>query len=184
MTDTKRLLELYNLTNLIRFSQVPRIKSETVAEHSYFVALFTDWLCLELGVADELHHKCVTYALLHDLSEIVLTDIPHPVKQMLPEIEEALIKLEVDVIDYLVPELSHFYKGCVDGEEVLIKKIVKLADTLSVLQYLASEISLGNSNVDEIVASCRVRYKRLKSELEESCSLPISIFCFVGEDTV
>ena len=49
-----KLLDFYHLKSLVRYNTRLKLTSETVAEHSYFVSLFTMIICEELNGSEYL----------------------------------------------------------------------------------------------------------------------------------
>jgi len=133
--------EMYSLKNIIRYNNLPRIKDESVAEHSYFVALIVTELYKEyrfdLG-------KALLTAIVHDIAEIWISDIPRNIKNNHHELELLMDKIELNIVKEKYPEhlslIKDFnYKRTIEG------LIVKLADCYSVLQYAEQEVKLGST---------------------------------------
>ncbi|MCH8311162.1 MAG: Uma2 family endonuclease [Chloroflexi bacterium] len=74
---------LYRLAYLTRYSNMPRVKDESVAEHCFFVALKV------IGLAKEYDFNvgsAVTMAIIHDLPEIYLSDMTWETKTAFPDL--------------------------------------------------------------------------------------------------
>lgn len=138
------LMEVYKLKTLIRYNNRLRLTNESVAEHSFFVTLFVFEICDILEIDEVLKARCIEYALLHDISETILSDIPANVKRLSPAIAEMLKKYEHAFM------LENYPKHALLGEDPTISLIVKLADLYSVRQYCLVEKSLGNQTLDFI----------------------------------
>lgn len=130
------------LRNLVRYQSAPRVSSETVAEHSYFVASYV----LKLHNYYEFDlKKALSMAILHDYAEVFISDVPHPIKKQFPQIADCLEEAEKSIItEHISPEfadwLTEFNNTCTaEGA------IVALADILSVISYAKYEVGLGNS---------------------------------------
>src|SRR3954471_11986493 len=95
---------LKTMSSIQRFGTLPMIQSESVAAHSFNVAI------MSLLIADYEPDLKVDHALLlrkalfHDFEETILSDIPHPIKhrfkggklgQLLKEIVPELIENEI-----------------------------------------------------------------------------------------
>lgn len=166
-----KLLDFYHLKSLVRYNTRLKLTSETVAEHSYFVSLFTMIICEELGLDDFVTVNALKYAIMHDIPEIDTSDIPYPVKKANPQLTKVLQQLEVKSIQ------QHLGKDCADFFEIvessvngtvelqIIRQVVKLADTLSVKQYCENERMLGNQAIDEIMLDANTRIKIYKENL-------------------
>ena len=149
------------LRNLVRYQSAPRVSSETVAEHSYYVAAYV----LKLHNYYEFDlKKALTMAILHDYAESFISDVPHPIKKQFPLIEQELNNAEHNIIsEHISTEFADWIddfnntktpEGC----------IVAFADILSVISYAKYEIGLGNSNyMKEVLNRAKSRvYKMIE----------------------
>jgi len=129
------------LRHVNRFTQNPSIKSNNVAEHSYYVALYTDILCSECDdIDDVMKANALVYAIHHDTHEGVSVELPANVKRKNKEhcraIEEEATR--------------ELYTGSLYADD-RVQAIVKVADLLDVILYAAEEISMGNTFYRTIV---------------------------------
>ena len=161
MLTFKEREAVQNLSSLIRYNNKFHIHKENVAEHSFYVALYTMKLCEFLDLNEEVSNTAIKLALIHDVHEIELSDIPHNVKAANPEINKICLKKE-DEFNKL-----HFYKFMVEYTRTsnmgLIGTIVNIADILDVLHYAEMEVLLGNSSFNEVVNSA---LNRINIEIE------------------
>lgn len=158
--DDEDLKSDYMLKNLTRFNTAPRITNESVAEHSYFVVYYAYILSRKIGFGKGMTNLCMMKALLHDVAEKEISDVPHNIKQKYPEIKEALKKAEIEWYQKNHKEYLH------DGKKYdIIDYVVELADIYSVRQYCLYEISLGNSNMEEILKSSYERILVCQNEI-------------------
>lgn len=156
-----KLKDLYRLKFLTRYQNVPHLLDESVAEHSFYVALGCLLICDRLGESDQVKCKLMAAGLCHDLPEILLTDVPHNVKRRFPGIADAVSEAEAKVWRDYLPHLSQ-YMALSDREE----KILKLADSLSVVLYSTQELSLGRSEeFDYILSEASRTVCKLQQEL-------------------
>lgn len=155
------LLKFYNLKNLVRYNHRLRIKNESVAEHSFFVALFTIQLCDEFDIGGETKEVAIIKALLHDLPEIEFNDITHDVKEKL-NLKELIDKAERN---YLICNLSVPTLSFVFDNNIVANTIVEYADALSVLQYCKNEQLLGNSTMQPIIDEVSLRCLKIENKL-------------------
>lgn len=163
MTD-KYLSDVYKLKNLIRYNTRTRLKDESVAEHSFFVSLFTLELCKKYKINEYLTAQCCIKAILHDLPEIELNDITHDVKEKL-NLRRVLKPYEDE---YYKTHYCQYSDLMINGTE-LINAIVDLADAYSVKQYTQHELVLGNRSEDMLNIYHEIidRVMSLTSKLEE-----------------
>lgn len=135
--------DVYNLKSLVRYQTAVRLKSESVAEHSYFVTV----LVLKLHDYFEFDlEKALKIALLHDYPEIYISDIPSPVKSRFPKVREAMDEAEREVVreklgeDYVALLQEFNDKSSPEG------LICAYADICSCVQYSSLEVALGNKD--------------------------------------
>ena len=104
------------LRSLIRYQKCNRLVNESVAEHSFYVAVFVlklrEYYDFNLEVA-------LKTALIHDIPEARISDIPHNIKLANPEVAAALEKAEEKVtIDMLSEEANALLKSFNHGDTV------------------------------------------------------------------
>ncbi len=131
---------LYPLRFIQRYALTPRITSETVAEHSFFVAAFV----FELHTKYKFDlHKAVTMAIIHDFAECEIGDVTLTAKLKHPDLIDAIHKAEDRVMETFGRYIHNLFKEY-EARESWEAKIVKYADVLQVKQYLSIEQSIGN----------------------------------------
>ena len=151
------------LRSLIRYQNCNRLVNESVAEHSFYVAVFVlklrEYYDFNLEVA-------LKTALIHDIPEARISDIPHNIKLANPEVAAALEKAEEKVtIDMLSEEANALLKNFNHGDTVE-GKICQLADVLSVVLYANDEIKCGNRIFNYIAIKAIARCKEIVASLE------------------
>lgn len=165
MIKNETLAEIYKLKNLVRYNNRTKLKDESVAEHSFFVALMSLMICDTLEIDKETTYECLVKAVLHDMPEIEMNDITHDVKERL-KLETILQSYENEYYQ------KHFksFASMMDLEDGSLSSIiVALADTESVKQFVQNEKRLGNQSSDiiEIDDECQKRIARLEDALYE-----------------
>lgn len=151
------------LRSLIRYQNCNRLVNESVAEHSFYVAVFVlklrEYYDFNLEVA-------LKTALIHDIPEARISDIPHNIKLANPEVAAALEKAEEKVtVDILSEEANTLLKSFNHGDTVE-GKICQLADVLSVVLYANDEIKCGNRIFNYIAIKAIARCKEIVASLE------------------
>lgn len=139
------------LSNIIRYNTWGKVKNETVAEHSYFVCLYTKKICDYLEVNDFVKLKAIEFAIIHDAAEIFTNDITYDAKQSMPELQHILEAHEKNFIQTNFPENYKDLYESSSYDNYLAKMIVKAADIYSVIQYCDNEVSLGNKNFQKLL---------------------------------
>lgn len=123
---------MLSLRHRLRASHVKRwhivecTKVQTVAEHSFNVALLVEEICKILQADDEFKSRAMRYAIHHDVPEVVLGDLPTSVKSVFGD--DA-----IDEVDKVSRELDPF----AHEDDLAIERIVKLADLLDSVIFLA-----------------------------------------------
>lgn len=129
-----------------RWSTIPAIKRQNIAEHSFYVALYTDFLCKLLKWPHPRRYLAIHWALIHDMPETVTSDIPGPVKRTITS-KAALRNLE----DRLFQEFEEGYGH--DPSDRNVALVVKAANLIDEVFYLHSERLLGNQFLDHVFAN-------------------------------
>ena len=164
---------VYKLSNIIRYSQQSKIKSESVAEHSFYVIWFVNRLCTKYSLCDKIKLMALESALLHDVPEVITNDITYDVKQMVPEISVLLEPYEGSVISEHSKVAYNVLINPQSDEEVIAKKLVKHADILSVLQYCQNEETLGNKSFTSLRQATEERARLSSDELVKAINIAL-----------
>ena len=159
----EKLREIYKLKCITRYNTKRHLKDESVAEHSFYVALISLLLCKEYNLDKKTTMDAVIKALLHDMPEIELNDITHDTKEKL-NLAPILKKYEDEYYQKHFPE----YAKLMMTNEGITSTIVDIADAMSVLQYSDNEQLIGN--IDEVIIEikheCQNRIAKNTSKLE------------------
>ena len=160
--------QIYNLAYIQRYNTMPRIKNESVAEHSFFVAS----IVVKLYEAYDFNlGKALLMAVTHDWAESWLGDTVNVVKADFPGIGNSISAAEDHIMiknfDGIVYENWHEHNELISVEA----KIVKYADVLQVLQYANHEVSLGNTCFKRVVDDVQPILSKLKDSLESLIKL-------------
>lgn len=145
---------------ITRFSNCPRIHDESVADHSFYTALYVYFIGTAL-IANKVKldlGRALSKALVHDIDECFSGDFIRMFKHSDPalktEIDKACMKFmvkmcsdisESDKISLRLFGDWHESKMDIEG------KLVSFADYLSVLSYIHQEIDLGNHRMERQV---------------------------------
>lgn len=145
--DTRDLVDLLALSHVPRWAILPMLRHQTVAEHSYRVAVITHWL---YNQADPgmMHAAMVTYALAHDAEEARTGDIPGPAKRSMARSMQAscpkVLCEDEDLVDgppdHLGWTQAQYNCWCMDigdiGGPAVYRALVKLADLIEAYTWL------------------------------------------------
>jgi len=158
--------QLYRLQFITRYSNVPRVRDENVAQHSFFVAS----LCLEimegLDYSKFNKAKVLTMAITHDWAEADIDDIAHDVKRDFPTVKKALKVAERKVMSKYPKNIQDAFQEY-DENDTYESAIVQLADTLQCVQYLESEVNLGNRYMEDMLTESRNYLPQLEARILE-----------------
>ena len=141
-----------NLAAIPRYVLLHRIKTQSVAEHSYYVSLYVAEL-IERYRPDwdaKKKYEAVRGALVHDIAEARLSDFPGPVKRAVVD-ARSLDKAEAAIR----ADMGYEWKEDADA-----KKLRKVADLIDELHYLTQEAALGNGTVHNIRNGVKSRLMR------------------------
>jgi 5'-deoxynucleotidase YfbR-like HD superfamily hydrolase len=129
-----------------RWSIVPRLNKQSVAEHVYFVALYASKLAQMLKLPPEEALATIEYALRHDSEEIWTSDIPSPTKRAIVD-KERNSAFEAQLFKRLGPDYA-VRQSATD----LQRDIVKAADFIDWLFWVSLEVAMGNNTMRKQVA--------------------------------
>jgi len=146
--------EIRDLDFVPRWSIVRTVRPQSVATHSFFVAAYTNDLCLRLDVPMRTHLAALQYAICHDWDEVFTGDIPGPHKHKLLSLHTMKMVWSKKVRGWAekvfpsLPEREGL--GFLDhGDQKIVKAIVKVADYLDAACHMGDECQIGNNNCQE-----------------------------------
>lgn len=148
------LAMLFRMKHIHRWSLMYSTFEESLSVHTLECAFITNFLC---NIGNTYYNKkydtnkLTTYALFHDVTEIITGDMPTPIKYYNSEIKDAYNQIEVlaakKLLNLLPKELQTTYSGIVmQNLQEDEKKIIKIADVLCAYIKCKKEIRLGNAD--------------------------------------
>ena len=166
ITPMRFCQELRTISIVPRWSIVRTIQKQNVAEHSYFVTLYTSQICRFLyhhsAMVDEnFILNCLERALWHDQDECATGDIPAPTKRRVVDTD----KYAEYVDNVHVHLLGNYERRHKSGIAAPYGAVVKLADKFDELMFLATDYQLGNTHVSRLLTSAMFKLKNLCMEL-------------------
>lgn len=151
------------MKDVYRYSSYPVIKHESVAEHSYYVALYALLINCELNLRLT-ESKLLRRAILHDIDESMTGDFVRSFKHSDPNLHDKLhqaaglfaSKLLSSIMssDGQATLLLDDWYECKD--DTLEGDLIAVADYASVIQYILRELELGNRMMIAIAYECEV----------------------------
>lgn len=160
------------LADMKRYNNRIKIKSESIAEHSFFVAYNILKVGHDYKIDNNIVNEAVSMAIVHDYPEVFTSDLPHDCKQRYPVLKTMLTAIESEFLKEEMPELYERYQKLLLNKS-LVTLLVDIGDALSVLQYVKRERELGNSTNDmkiiENEISVRIigLFEKLKEETKK-----------------
>lgn len=165
--------ELRTASVVPRWSIVWTLTKDTLANHSFFVALYADQIAELIGWYKMAHGigqrgTLAFIALTHDLDETITGDIVAPAKQAILDGGKAERYIQRNMDERLpwVTGHEHSIRGHIPSTWYEAKAIVKAADRLDALLFLTVEARLGNGVIVPRIPECE------KSFLEAWRALP------------
>lgn len=162
-----------DLAHVPRWGIAPVNKRQSVAEHSYFVVLYTiqilEFLKYEgCGLPKSEELEAITYAALHDREECFMTDIAGPVKRSI---------IDQEKYDSYVKEMSIKIFNDYLNPAPHIKKIIKVADLIDEYGYWLGEIKSGNkfAGHEQLLGQIRDRLEKSIMNLDIEGRVPYSL---------
>jgi len=136
-----------SMRDIIRFSVRHRIFDESDAAHTFNVIVYTEKICEYLNAQkgsaiDTL--LAMRIALHHDIDEVITGDIMQPAKRINEKLKKELREWTIQVCRATLPAWL-FNIWVQQFDESPEAQVVRLADWLSALQYMASEAQCGNN---------------------------------------
>ena len=159
---------LYRMSFMKRYNNAVHIHDENVAEHSFYVAMYASIICDVLGyrTGSSIRSAAIERALIHDIHETELSDIPHNIKHSIAGLNDMCENFEKQYNEEYFGDLIQFENDLGPTLSLLIKNIVDLADVISVLQYAQLEVGFGNKEkFGPIIDNARSRISRLLDDL-------------------
>jgi 5'-deoxynucleotidase YfbR-like HD superfamily hydrolase len=144
--------DVRRLSHVVRYSSIPVAVPENVAEHSYWVCLYSALIHQVLRPAEpELIGALLLKATVHDLAECVTGDVVRTFKYSSPSLRDEITKAEERIVRHLPGPVQVLMNGVVpnlvSGEGPYVEAVVKAADFMSLHQYMVREVRRGNREI-------------------------------------
>ena len=153
-----------------RWSLMHSTYPENVQEHSLQVALVTHMLAVirnRLFSGEVNPERAATLALYHDVGEVLIGDLPTPVKYFNPEIKTAYQTIEQTAVhklfSMLPEELKDGYQPFFESDEADRDhhELVKAADKLCAYLKCLEEVSAGNQEFSQAEQTLKETVERI-----------------------
>tara|TARA_R100000781_G_scaffold6610_1_gene6716 strand:+ start:1230 stop:1745 length:516 start_codon:yes stop_codon:yes gene_type:complete len=141
ITDQSSVSNVLNVLDggeVKRYHTMSIIGEQSVASHSWGVAVILNWL------KPDISKTAILKALAHDVAEKRTGDMPAPTKWNNPDLAKELSVVEKNIelelgVDYELTEEEHEY--------------FKQSDMFELLMYCVNQRSLGNTNVNVVFSN-------------------------------
>lgn len=139
------------VSHVVRCSGVPKIRSELVAEHSYYTTYYSYLLARDLmtqGIEVDIG-KLLSRSVVHDLDESVTGDVVRGVKYRDHEMKSKWDNVANEVVKDIGDELGIdiFEDWSTAKDHSVEGQILKFADLVSVTAYFMEELECGNRHM-------------------------------------
>jgi 5'-deoxynucleotidase YfbR-like HD superfamily hydrolase len=140
------------LSSVWRFSSIPVVGTENVAEHSYWVAIYA--AMIHRHIAGEncmvLMSQILLKALTHDIGEANTGDVIRTFKYSTPELKKEIDRAEGILLKNFPNEIANLFvetDGSCHNLDKYIEVMVKAADFLSLFQFMRREAMKSNYEI-------------------------------------
>lgn len=169
--------DVRRLSYVDRYTTIPVTFKENVAEHSYWVTLYSLIIHHAMEQPEYLTGPILSYALVHDLSECMSGDLVRTFKYLTPELKLAVSNAE-EIIESGIPEsirneFSSIKNIGDPSDRAYAKSVVKTADFVSLHQYMIREISRGNEEIGPFFRRMQIDLKNAGNEAADSNDIRI-----------
>lgn len=150
---------------VVRWHARQTVRTETLAEHHYFVARDAELIARALHyyhIAEPLIPDVLMMAMVHDEPEKETGDVSGEAKRLYPELKSVLAKIERGVIDNILfsglpTPLGNYYRALAHritdpAKDDLEAQIVKYADKLEAYLFAFTEVRQGNGLMVDVVS--------------------------------
>lgn len=149
--------EIRSLSDVPRWSTLRTIQKQNVAEHSFYVMFYARQIVEFLELTDWLLQVLV-YAMWHDAEEQFTGDGPGPWKRLAIDVDRS----EVAARRLLSERHPDWPEGPVHDT---VKAIVKMANLIDELMFLANDFQMGNRNVVGVMNNTMERVELMVNDM-------------------
>lgn len=163
---------LRDLAWVPRWTNTRVARRQSVAEHSWFVTIYAEIVAVQIGwyMEDTDNDGNLTglrrsallhYALWHDVEERVTGDMPGPGKR-------TFVNIDIHrrwVWSYMSKMFGNQIANCMENQNLEVMSILRVANRLDEVFFLADETSMGNRHVTHLAEYCFRKLKEAWFEL-------------------
>lgn len=160
MTHTVLEPQTRVLQHVPRWAIIRTIRQQSVAEHSYYVAMYATFIANHIKMKKSDVNWITQYALTHDFEEMISGDIPTPYKRHFRLDDDYMMTIPREMASSIQTNNTTLEKYCIE--------VVKVADIFEACMYLADEIAMGNTTVHILFATLCKTLVDKADKLDES----------------
>lgn len=127
-----------------RYHTWPHIRVQSVGEHSWQIARIL------LSIAPD-NQRLLQHAIVHDMGELAVGDIPYPVKRNNPDLATVMNRLEDDAVISLETTAKTRFRVELTSDE---KWVFKLCEYIEMFEHGREEQLLGNGFMEKVADRC------------------------------
>lgn len=135
--------EYRDLAHVPRWSILPTIQNQSVAEHSFYVALYASHILLKLNLDGKYLMPALRHAIEHDRDECYMSDIPGPAKRGCIDPDKSYI--------YKTKENLRRFESNDFSDDKIAVAVRKVADLMDEYAFWKEEGILGNGRAGQML---------------------------------
>lgn len=163
--DLEALLEggVHRMSHVYRFSSLPTLRKENVAEHTFYVTLYAYLLAKDIECKYDIeidYADILSRAMLHDVEESHTGDFLKTVKYGHPGLKGALEEVAFSMVRKIGEELGVSVEeqwGRAKADD-FAGQLIEIADLARVISYALEEIKVGNTYMKPILEEVKSYY--------------------------
>lgn len=174
--------DVNRLSNVWRYSSIPVLCKENVAEHLGWVCLYSLLMHSKMRPMDNyLIGAIASHAITHDITESVSGDIVRTFKYSSIELKSAINKAEsvikqqlpIDIQKLMDSHESILHAFGLEHELLYVESIVKMADFLSLWTFMRREMLRGNQEIFPYVDKMVIDLRSMAAQIASNAILEI-----------
>ncbi len=166
--------DIRRLDYVDRFSTIPVTLRESVSCHSYWVAIYSVMIHEALSGDPTLLGPIAVAALIHDSIESQTGDYVRTHKYSSEKLKNAIDESEQKVLNEMPASIASLFSILAPMEQrSYVKACIKLADFISLFEYLNREVNRGNNEITSFVLRMKMDMKMMAEKAGTSDDLRI-----------
>jgi len=134
--------DLRTLSHVPRWAVLRVIHRQSVADHSYYVAVYASLIAKTENLMPAMHVILLEHCLYHDIAEVFTSDIPGPVKR------ESCNPAHLQLYEYAGLWSRGLGFAARDDVSPFLQSLCTICNLLDEVCYITGEIRLGNMEAE------------------------------------